>query len=125
MSDAPAFDMPLLIAQLREGEGTEAGRSAVTRAYRMVFGSQVGRFVLLHHLMACGIGRRMGNECNDVQLRYAVGMMDAAITLANEAGYDEAALAASVLTEELGDERNPPDGGFGVVFDRGDTDFDA
>jgi hypothetical protein len=108
VTDHPALDVPYLVAQLREGE---RGEPAVRQAYRTVFGSEMGRFVLLHHLMACGVGRRLGCEGSDVQLRYSSGMMDSAIMLANEAGYDEAALAASVLTEELPDERHPPDDG--------------
>ena len=121
MTDAAAFDVPFLVAQLREGQ---RGQAAVSQAYRSVFGSELGRFVLLHHLMACGVGRRFGPDPTAGQLRYSAGMMDSAIMLANEAGYDEAALAASVLTEELPDERNPPDDGFGVVLDGDDTDFD-
>jgi hypothetical protein len=114
--DAGVIDSGYLIAHAREGEGSTRGREAIGQAYRTVFSSELGRFVLLHHLMACGVGRRSGCESSDTQLRYSAGMMDSAIMLANEAGYDEAALAASVLTQELADERNPPDDGFGTVL---------
>lgn len=114
--------MSYLIAQLREGE---KGNTAVNQAYRMVFGSELGRFVLLHHLMSCGVGRRMGVEATDVQLRYSAGMMDSAIMLANHAGYDEAAMAASVLTEELADERYPSDDQFGTILGDDLTDGDV
>jgi hypothetical protein len=116
MTDAaPAIDAGYLIAHMREGDRSARGREATGRAYRDLFGSELGRVVLLHHLMACGVGRRTGCEASDAQLRYSAGMMDSAIMLANEAGYDEAALAASVLTQELADERNAPDG-FGTVL---------
>jgi hypothetical protein len=120
MTDAPAIDMPFLLAQLREGDAAARER-ATAQAYRATFATEIGRFVLLHHLWACGVGRRTGCEASDTQLRYSAGMMDSAIMLANEAGYDEAALAASVLTQELADERHPPDDGFGTIL--GDDDF--
>ena len=121
MTDAAAaFDVPYVLAQLRAGG--ERAEAAVAQAYRTVFGSQLGRFVLLHHLQACGVGRRMGNQASGGQLRYSAGMMDSAILLANEAGYDEAALAASVLTEELPDERHAPSDGFGTILNDGELD---
>lgn len=126
MTDAaPVIDVPYLLAMARQGEAAPAGLAATRQAYRMVFGSELGRFVLLHHLMACGVGRRIGPDASDAALRYSAGMMDSAISLANEAGYDEAAIAASVLTQELVDERNPPDAGFGTILGDDDTDFDA
>jgi hypothetical protein len=126
LSDAaPVIDVPYLLAMVRQGESAPAGLAATRQAYRAVFGSELGRFVLLHHLMACGVGRRLGAQARAGQLRYSAGMMDSAIMLANEAGYDEAALAASVLSQELVDERNPPDAGFGVVTADDDTDFDG
>jgi hypothetical protein len=117
LTDVPTIDAPALTAQLRMGD-----EQAVQHAYRAVFASELGKFVLLHHLWACGVGRRLGNDANDAQLRYSAGMMDSAILLANEAGYDEAALAAAaVLTQELPDERHAPSG-FGTVLDDGDLD---
>jgi hypothetical protein len=117
--------MAYLLAQLRED--ARAARPVVAEAYRRVFASEQGRFVLLHHLLACGVGRRLGPEASDIQLRYSAGMMDSAIMLANDAGYDEAALAASVLTQELPeDERHPPGEPAGVILPDADdgADFD-
>ena len=108
------FDVPYLVAELRHGG--DRAEAAAGRAYRAVFATAMGRIVLLHHLMECGVGRVLGCEGSDIQLRYSTGMMDSAIMLANKAGYDEAALAGSVLTQELTDERNPPDDGFGTVL---------
>jgi hypothetical protein len=118
VTDLPTIDAPALTAQLRMGD-----EQVVQQAYRMVFASDMGKFVLLHHLWACGVGRALGNDASDAQLRYSAGMMDSAIRLANEAGYDEAALAAaSVLTQELPDERHPPGDGVGTILDDGDLD---
>ena len=113
MSDVgPGIDVPHLLAQVRAGD-----EGAMKRAYAMVFGSELGKLVLLHHALACGVGRRFGCDASDAQLRYSAGMMDSAIQLANDAGYDEAALAAgALLTQELADERNPHDDEFGTIL---------
>ena len=87
--------VPAGAAPRRRGHGEAGGGGAagVPDGVRI----RAGRFVLLHHLQACGVGRRLGCDNTDLQLRYSAGMMDSAIMLANEAGYDEAALAAGAV----------------------------
>lgn len=98
----PAFDAAWIIARLRAGG---ADRDALlSEAYKRTFGTELGRVVLLNHLTECGIGRPFGPDMTDAQLRYSAGMHDAAVTLANAAGYDQVALAAVILTETLQEE---------------------
>lgn len=98
----PTWDALALLAKLRSG-GDER-QAYVDEAYRRVFAGDLGRFVLLHHLQSCGVGRRSGHAASIGELRYSSGMQDAAIQLANDAGYDEAALAAVLLTNDLPEE---------------------
>jgi hypothetical protein len=97
----PPFDYEALTAQLRKGDQT-----AIAQAYKTIFDSELGRFVLAHHLLECGVGRRYGNEASDAQLRYARGMEDAALDLAELAGFDPAMHAVAVLHYPL---KGPPD----------------
>ncbi len=91
--DAPApFDAARLIADVRRGDP-----EAISEAYRRTFGHEMGRLVLAHHLADCGVGSALGHK----QLKYAAGKHDAAILLASLAGFDQAALAVAVLTDNL------------------------
>lgn len=92
----PPFDAARLIAEMRRGDP-----AAIEQAYRFTFGNDLGRLVLMHHLSQAGVGSVIGPHLGDGELRYAVGRHDAAIMLANAAGYDQAAIAAAVITDTL------------------------
>lgn len=111
MADAPTdptsapleqWDVQLLLAQARgRGISEEARARIVTEMYRRTFHTACGRFVLMHFSQSCGVGRKVGGRQGH-ELSYAAGMHDAAIDLANEAGFDDAALiAASILNQDL------------------------
>lgn len=123
-AEAPKWDRQALIAMLREGNADR--QKIVERAYQVVFADEPGRIVLLHFLQECGVGRLTGSQQTAGELRYGIGMMDAAIRLANAAGYDDAALAAALLHNELIEERDHgPDEAFtpAVVVEDDDDDF--
>ena len=92
----PAFDAARLIADVRKGEP-----EAIAQAYQRVFGNDMGRLVLAHHLATCGVGGRFGPDLTDQQLRYAAGRHDAAIELATSALFDQAAIVVATLTDNL------------------------
>lgn len=90
--DPSAFDAARLIADVRRGDET-----ALAQAYKHTFGNALGRLVLAHHLVECGVGNALGAE----GLKYAAGKHDGALQLASRAGFDQAAVAVAVLTDEL------------------------
>lgn len=90
------FDALRLVADLRRGDQT-----AFEEAYQRTFGNEMGRLVLAHHLAECGVGNALGRHLTDAELRYAIGMHDSAINLAAKAGYDQAAIAVGVLSDNL------------------------
>lgn len=95
-SDHPAFDAKRLIADLRRCDA-----QAIDEAYRRTFGSDMGRLVLAHFMQDCGVGSQFGVGVTDGELRYLVGQHNAAIALAKSAGFDQASIAAAVLSDEL------------------------
>lgn len=114
---APAsviWDRAFVLERLRQGGAERA--ELIAKAYEMTFGGEMGRIVLMDHLIACGVGRIFGAEMTDAQLRYSAGIHDGAIMLAQAAGFDQAALAAAAmtetLTEEMSDERSSDPAGF-------------
>lgn len=100
----PALDARALIAKLRGSTDAVRMAALLDEAYRRTFAGELGRFVLAHHLMQCGVGRQFGRDATDQDLRYLAGMHDSAIDLAAQAGYDQAALATAVLTDTLEEE---------------------
>lgn len=114
MSESPsAIDGARLIAEVRRGDP-----DALDRAYKMTFGHDLGRLVLAHHLHECGVGQPLGKK----GLKYAAGKHDAAIDLAAKAGFDEAALAVAVLTDELEERTNDPSSNFNDAYIPPDDD---
>ena len=86
------FDHAALIAGVRRKDA-----KAIERAYLETFGSDLGRIVLAHHLVECGVGMLLGRD----DLDYKAGRHDAAIHLATAAGFDQAAIAVATLTDTL------------------------
>lgn len=87
-----AVDGRALAALIRQGDD-----DALKRAYKVTFGNDLGRLVLAHHLQECGVGNALGPS----KLKYAAGKHDGALSLASKAGFDQAAIAVGVLTDEL------------------------
>jgi hypothetical protein len=102
----PKFDAARLIAAIREGAPNRG--ELLAQAHSVVFGSEMGRLVLLNFLAENGVGGIFGHEISDAQLRYQAGRHDAALELALAAGFDAVNVAAAVLTETLTQE--PPYG---------------
>lgn len=121
----PRFDAQRLMDELRKGDAGDP--EAVALAFREVFDTGLGRLVLGVHLLECGVGNVIGRaEMTDAELRYRVGMHDAAIRLAGRV-FDPAALAVMTITGELerSDAYEPdPEGqfmsGLGAVGDADD-----
>lgn len=98
-----AIDGPALIAAIRLGDD-----EALARAYRAVFANDLGRLVLAHHLAECGVGNALGTD----NLKYAAGKHDGALLLALKAGFDQAAVAVGVLTDNLEERSDARSSGF-------------
>jgi hypothetical protein len=111
------FDAAKLMADLRRGDAV-----AIEQAYRVTFGSDLGRLVLTHHLVECGFGEPLG----DSGLKYKAGKIDGALMLAAMARIDPAALAVAQLTDTLEERHDhessrysepPPEDAAGDYFD--------
>lgn len=92
----PAIDTARLIFELRRGN-----EAAIAQAYRSTFANDLGRLVLAHHLMTMGVGNIIDIHATDGELYAAVGRHNAAIELAQAAGFTEAAIAVASLTDDL------------------------
>lgn len=106
-ADTPKFDAARLIAEVRRGEP-----GAIEQAYKVTFGNDLGRLVLAHHLAECGVGNALGAEA----LKYKAGVHDAAISLASKAGFDQAAIAVGVLTDNLEERSDEQSSRFADAF---------
>ena len=98
MSDdtPPAFDRLALLAELRANEPT-----ARARAYRAVFGSDLGRFVIADHLADCGVGRAFQSPATADERAYQQGAHDAALKLMTLAGFDPSSAVLMVMTGDV------------------------
>ena len=109
-TEAPqALDGARLIAEVRRGDP-----SAIDRAYVATFGHELGRLVLAHHMADCGVGNTLGAA--EENLAYRAGMHDGALMLASRAGFDQAAIAVAVLTDQLEERSDDPSSSFGDVY---------
>lgn len=109
MSEAtPAFDAVKLIADIRAGDPR-----ALDGAYRVTFGTELGRLVLAHHLQDCGVGNALGGQ----DLAYRAGRHDGALALAAKAGFDAASIAVAVLTDQLQEPDNDGSSHLGLAGD--------
>lgn len=89
-------DTHALMARLRAQDP-----AAIAQAYRMTFGSDLGRLVLAHHLAASGVGQIFGPDMDPVESRYRQGRHDGALDLFSRAGFDLASAALMVMTGQL------------------------
>lgn len=93
----PAIDARRLIADIRRGDP-----KALEQALDVTFRNDLGRLVLARFLIACGVGTPIGGAgVSDADLRYAVGRHDAALELADLAGFDAASIVTSLATDNL------------------------
>lgn len=113
MADAPKFDAARLIADLRAGDP-----QALDDAYRATFCTDMGRLVLADFMSDMGVGRPIPIQLGDGELRQYVGQHNAALALAAKAGFDQSAIVAQVLSENL--EGNSNDRRFNHDDDRSD-----
>lgn len=124
--DAPQQTQPPTIDAKRLIAGLRARDAVATRqAYARTFGSEMGRAVLAHFLMECGVGRPITAE-TDAQLRELVGRHNAALDLADAASFGQPDLVVMVLTDTLETETHghetrddPP----AAVYDHDDDDL--
>lgn len=93
---APVYDRARLIADVRKND-----QEAIAKAYAETFQNELGRLVLAHFLVQCGVGAVRGQAETAAQLRYQTGRHDAALELALAAGFDAASVAVGVMTGDL------------------------
>lgn len=82
-----------LAARLRAGDD-----EALTQAYGICFGGQVGRIVLAHILRTAGLGKSRNHEIGLEGRAYEDGRLDNALEIARRAGFDQAAVIATELS---------------------------
>lgn len=96
LEPAVSFDSARLIADVRRGE-----EAAIGEAYRLTFGNQLGRVVLLHALATIGrVGHPRDRERIE-QANFQNGRASAVLEIAGLAGFDPVAIAAAGLTQTL------------------------
>lgn len=96
LEPAATFDSARLIAEVRRGD-----EAAVAEAYRVTFGNQLGRIVLLHALATIGrVGHPRDRERIE-QANFMNGRASAVLEIAGLAGFDPVAIAAAGLTQTL------------------------
>jgi hypothetical protein len=90
------MDTAALIAAMRRGD--EAAR---TEAYRTLFGSELGRFVLMDIAASAGVGGKWAGASDPYSLGHHYGGHDYAIDILNVAGFDAASIVNMIITQEL------------------------
>lgn len=92
----PEFDTHALIARLRADD-----EEARQEAYRIVFGSQLGREVLADIALQAGVGGRYGGAPDLYSVGYHQGGHDHALEILDRARFDRASAIAMVMTGQL------------------------
>jgi hypothetical protein len=96
LEPAVSFDSARLIAEVRRGN-----EDAIAEAYRVTYGTALGRVVLLHALATIGlIGQPRAAETQD-QSNHTNGRGWAVLEMARLAGFDHVAISAAGLTQTL------------------------
>jgi hypothetical protein len=119
---APAVpDAAFLIAALRQGD--EAARGD---AYRRLYGSDLGRAVLVDMMKTAGVGRWRGTGPGAEERIYADGQHDFVVTTMGLAGFDPASAILATLTGVLEGQINggPGDGTFGEFPDESEPEWE-
>jgi hypothetical protein len=96
-----SFDGPRLIAGVRRGD-----EALIAEAYRVTFGNELGRTVLLHALGFVGRVAHPRDVMTEAQANWANGRAAAVLEIAGLAGFDPVAVAAAGLTQTLEGERH-------------------
>ena len=126
LEPAVTFDSARLIAEVRRGD-----EGAIAEAYRLTFGTALGRIVLLHALASIGeVGKPRMAETQE-QSNHTNGRGFAVLEIARLAGFDHVAISAAGLTQAL--EGASYDRGYGhhhhhdgpAIIDFGDGVFDG
>lgn len=96
LEPAVSFDSARLIAEVRRGND-----DAIAEAYRVTFGTALGRVVLLHALATLGqIGQPRQAETPE-QSNHTNGRGFVVLEMARLAGFDHVAISAAGLTQTL------------------------
>jgi hypothetical protein len=96
LEPARGFDSARLIAEVRRGD-----EDSIAEAYRVTFGTALGRVVLLHALASIGrIGAPRGPETPEAA-NHLNGRGSAVLEIAGLAGFDPVAISAAGLTQTL------------------------
>lgn len=90
------FDTFAVLADLRRGN-----EDALAQAYRIVFGTELGRLVLAHILAEAGIGRTFGSALTRDQMAYHQGAHDEGCRIRDRAGFDPASTVLLTMTGSL------------------------
>jgi hypothetical protein len=105
MDEAPldfaAISAADLIARLKASPDQAEAENARLIAYRQVFGSSLGKWVLADIALGGGVATRRGDASAPEQRAYADGQMDLALKILADAGYGPEAVAVFALTETL------------------------
>lgn len=95
-ADAPVIDAHALIARLRAGD-----EAAFAEAYRITFGGDLGRLVLVDICAGAGVGQKYGGAPDLWSTGYHHGGHDLALDILTRAGFDQASAITMVMTEQL------------------------
>lgn len=96
LEPAVTFDSARLIAEVRRGDET-----AIAEAYRITFGTALGRVVLLHSLATIGLVGQPRTAETPEQSNHTNGRGFAVLEQARLAGFDHVAISAAGLTQTL------------------------
>lgn len=96
LEPARGFDSARLIADVRRGDD-----AAIREAYRLTFGSALGRVVLLHSLTTIGLVGQARVAETPAESNHTNGRGYAVLTQAGLAGFDPVAIGATGLTQIL------------------------
>ena len=96
LEPARGFDSARLIAEVRRGDD-----AAIREAYRVTFGTALGRVVLLHSLTTIGLVGQARTAETPAESNHTNGRGYAVLTQAGLAGFDPVAIGAAGLTQTL------------------------
>ncbi|HYE47301.1 MAG TPA: hypothetical protein VEA44_16170 [Caulobacter sp.] len=73
----------------------------IAAAYRRALAGEDGQLVLIHHLARSQVAKVQGAGVSDADRHYFAGMMDGALMLLTQAGFDPAAAQMAVAASSL------------------------
>lgn len=91
-----SFDSAALIARVRAQDS-----EAIAEAYRVVFGSDLGRLVLADICAMAGVGQKYAGPPDKWSVGHHLGGHDLALDILDRAGFDQASAVSMVMTGHL------------------------